>query len=311
MRGMSSAAGEGIVLHGRTLHFQQFQTVVLTSQQCDGDKPSCSRCRQWSISCRYSATEDGRRPAPKSYVLLLRERIKWLERLLEQHGIDHSTGHGAGSKDKHMSMSSEVDDLCESFKGELTLNGSLNFDQDGEMRYFGPTSGRLQFSDCCSSEQVTGPAIHSSDPEPVLNGINIDEYLDPTIFDPVIDEFGIPKPLEDRLIDLYFTWEQPWYPVVDEVLFRESLSSRGRYWSPLLHNSILAMGSRFCRECWDVRTDPGGPNTAGKPFLEQARELLYAEMEHPSLTTIQALGNIGMFYFVGHLPCLLCYTIQC
>ena len=126
--------------------------------------------------------------------------------------------HGTGSNGRHMSMSSEVDDLCESFKGELTLNGSLNFDQDGEMRYFGPTSGRLQFSDYCSSEQVTGPGIHSSDPEPVLNGINIDEYLDPTILDSVIDEFGIPKPLENRSVDLYFTWEQPWYPVVDEVL---------------------------------------------------------------------------------------------
>ena len=302
---MSSAAGEGRV----DLFLKQPHTVVLTSQQCDGDKPSCSRCVRWNVSCHYSGTEDGRRPAPKSYVLLLRERIAWLERLLEQHGIDHNMDHGTGSNDKHISMSSEVDDLCESFKGELTLNGSLNFDQDGEMRYFGPTSGRLQFGDYSSSEQINGPAILSSDPEPALDGINIDEYLDPTILDPVIDEFGIPKPLEDHLIDLYFTWEQPWYPVVDEILFREGQSSRGRYWSPLLHSSILAVGSRFYRECLDIRTDPDDPNTAGKPFLEQAKELLYAEMEHPSLTTIQALGNIGMFYFVGHLLYLLCCAI--
>ena len=302
---MSTAAGEGRV----DLFLKQPHTVVLTSQQCDGDKPSCSRCVRWNVSCHYSGTEDGRRPAPKSYVLLLRERIAWLERLLEQHGIDHNMDHGTGSNDKHISMSSEVDDLCESFKGELTLNGSLNFDQDGEMRYFGPTSGRLQFGDYSSSEQINGPAILSSDPEPALDGINIDEYLDPTILDPVIDEFGIPKPLEDHLIDLYFTWEQPWYPVVDEILFREGQSSRGRYWSPLLHSSILAVGSRFYRECLDIRTDPDDPNTAGKPFLEQAKELLYAEMEHPSLTTIQALGNIGMFYFVGHLLYLLCCAI--
>ena len=304
---MSTAAGEGRV----DLFLKQPHTVVLTSQQCDGDKPSCSRCVRWNVSCHYSGTEDGRRPAPKSYVLLLRERIAWLERLLEQHGIDHSMGHGTGSNGEDMSKFSEVDDLCESFKGELTLNGSLNFDHDGEMRYFGPTSGRLQFADYSSSEQINEPAIHSSDPEPVLNGINVDEYLDPTIVDPITNEFGIPKPLEDHLIDLYFTWEQPWYPIVDEVLFREGLSSRGRYWSPLLHNSILAMGSRFCKEFLHVRTDPGDPSTAGKLFLEQAKELLYMEMEHPSLTTIQALGNIGMFYFVGHLPSLLCCAIQC
>lgn len=54
----------------------------------------------------------------------------------------------------------------------------------------------------------------------------------------------------------------------------------------------------------DVRSDADDPNTAGKPFLEQAKALLYAEMEHPSLTTLQALGIIGMVYFVC---CLFLY----
>ena len=204
-------------------------------------------------------------------------------------------------------MDSEMDDLCENFKGELSLNGSLNFDQDGEMRYFGPTSGRLQFRDSSSSDakhngQVHEPALF--EPDPVFDNINIEEYLEPTIIDHAINGFGVAKALQDHLIDLYFAWKQPWYPVVDETLFRESLSSGGRYWSALLHNSILALGSRFLVDSLDVRSDADDPNTAGKPFLEQAKALLYAEMEHPSLTTLQALGIIGMVYFVC---CLFLY----
>lgn len=285
---------------------------------CDGKKPSCSRCSIYSISCRYSDAEDGRRPAPKSYVLCLRERIASLERLLEHHGIDAGTGDstlsslenpGGPGANLEPDMSSTMDSLCESFQGELTLDGSLNFDQDGEMRYFGPTSGRLLFGDSFPADngscEGVNPAIF--EPDPSLDDFNV--YLEPNLIDDVVDRFGIPKYFQDNLIDLYFTWEQPWYPIVDEILFRESLSSGGRYWCALLHNSILALGSRFS-DSPDVRLNPDDPNTAGRRFLEQAKVLLYPEMEHPSLTTIQALGVMGTVYivcicFVLHRPKLM------
>lgn len=43
------------------------------------------------------------------------------------------------------SFSSDFPELSEAFEGALSLEDSLNFDQDGEMRYFGYTSGRLEF----------------------------------------------------------------------------------------------------------------------------------------------------------------------
>ncbi|UPL02149.1 hypothetical protein LCI18_013083 [Fusarium solani-melongenae] len=36
--------------------------------------------------------------------------------------------------------------LCDAVEGALALDESMNFDQDGEARYFGTTSGRLNFS---------------------------------------------------------------------------------------------------------------------------------------------------------------------
>ncbi|PYH43658.1 Zn(II)2Cys6 transcription factor [Aspergillus saccharolyticus JOP 1030-1] len=273
--------------------------------KCDGKKPRCSRCAQYNAHCQYSGTEDGRRPAPKSYVLLLRQRIASLEKLLEIHGIDPRTDHdvsatresGAvhtGEDPQIFSMSPSVDELCQYLKGRLSLDETMNFDQDGEMRYFGPTSGRLQFKSPEPGEEDRQENAYAvPEVEPVLQ--SIDEFLNIRIADPTIEESGISKALQDELVDLYFAWEQPWYPLVDETLFRESLETRGPYWSLLLHYSLLAVGARYS-DSPEVRSDPSDSNTAGQPFLERAKTLLHQEMEHPNLLTIQALGNIGLYY---------------
>ncbi|RAQ50977.1 Zn(II)2Cys6 transcription factor [Aspergillus flavus] len=270
--------------------------------KCDGNRPSCSRCSQWRVPCQYSVAEDGRRPASKTYVLLLRQRIESLERLLERHGIDARESNvpeqlpldkksGMNGSIRHDDASSDMDSLAENFKGRLALDESLNFDQDGEMRYFGPTSGRLQFQGSSSNRvSIDGSAFSVSPPDQVSDSYG---YIDP--IDPITAGMGVPKDVQDHLIDLYFRWEQPWYAVVDEELFRESMNNGGRYWTPLLHNCILALGSRYSDRV-DVRSDPDDPNTAGKSFLEEAKTQLHREMERPSLTTIQALGLIGMVY---------------
>ncbi|KAL5001524.1 fungal-specific transcription factor domain-containing protein [Aspergillus recurvatus] len=239
--------------------------------KCDGKKPACSRCLQWQISCQYSTAEDGRRPASKAYVTSLRQKIESLERLLERHGIDPRKENEGGQK---------IDELTESFEGRLAFDESLNFDKDGELRYFGPTSGRLQFqsSSTLHAEETVPPTAYSDRA------------------DAVTAEIGFSEHTQNHLIELYFTWEHPWFSMLDEDLFRRDMSSGGRYWSPLLHISILALGSRFTDRV-DVRTDPGDPNTAGKLFLEHAKNYLGKEMKTPSLTTIQALAILGMFYF--------------
>lgn len=86
---------------------------------------------------------------------MLRSRIELLEHILHFHGIDpdaeihHIAGHdkpGSELETEWAPAYSNVDDeLSGMFDGALTLDESLNFDQDGEARYFGPTSGRLLF----------------------------------------------------------------------------------------------------------------------------------------------------------------------
>ncbi|KAL4965185.1 transcription factor domain-containing protein [Aspergillus stella-maris] len=256
--------------------------------KCDGTRPACSRCLQWQISCQYSTAEDGRRPAPKAYVLQLRQRIDTLERLLERHGIDPQEGK-ASELAKQQNTEASVDDLTESFGGRLALDEALNFDGDGEMHYFGPMSGRLQFKSSSSTSNPTDPVIGNS---PITNPIP-PAILNP--LDAITVETGFSRSIQDHLLELYFIWENPWFAVVDEELFRRDMATGGRYWSPLLHLSMLATGSRYSHRL-DVRSNPHDSNTAGAMFFERAKPYLHKEIEKPSLTTVQALVVIGMFY---------------
>lgn len=89
----------------------------------------------------------------KTYVLSLRQRIESLELLLERHGIDTREREqpisrktlDAAANAKKGGDDTAIDELAEGVKGKLALGESLNFDKDGELRYFGPTSGRLEF----------------------------------------------------------------------------------------------------------------------------------------------------------------------
>lgn len=101
--------------------------------------------------------------------------------------------------------------------------------------------------------------------------------------------------LKEHLIDCYFEWEQPWCQVVNEKLFRDSERYGGRYSSPCLVNSILAMGSRYSDRT-DLRQSPANSNCAGQVFLARAEKMLNAELKNPTVTTVQALAILGILY---------------
>ncbi|KAK9371423.1 fungal-specific transcription factor domain-containing protein [Lipomyces kononenkoae] len=264
--------------------------------KCDGRRPSCMRCLSHTIDCNYRAEEDGRRPASKAYVELLRSRIDILERTLRSQGIDvdasvtkivSSTSCGQPGHDRRAgTSSSNFEELCASFEGALSLDTSLNYDDDGELRYYGPASGRLEFPSCDDTSEDSPDAEksqhHWTTAQPRLQYLNVAQ-----------DETKISEELKSHLLDLFFAWQNPWCQVVNETLFRESEATQGRYSSPLLLICMMAMGSRFSDDP-DLRTDPEDPNTAGVLFLEKAEVLLYYDLKWPSLTTIQSLSILSI-----------------
>lgn len=98
---------------------------------------------------------------------MLRNRIELLEKVLQNNGIDADASVAqllaeddpkSRQADLNGEAGSNLEDFCLTFDGALTLDESMNFDQDGEVRYFGPTSGRLLFQ-----SSLNGKLCHPSD----------------------------------------------------------------------------------------------------------------------------------------------------
>ncbi|KAF7558177.1 hypothetical protein G7Z17_g71 [Cylindrodendrum hubeiense] len=261
--------------------------------KCDGTRPACSRCLGRDINCVYATEGDNRGTAPKSYVHLLQARINVLEQVLRLHNIDADESVGqlmamdvlpvTGASAAIGASSAAFDQLCTDFEGALCFDESSNFDRDGEARYFGTTSGRLEFQSPQSVESEDSSSLAQNSQRLNLYSQTLNA------------EIHVSEELMNHLIDLYFRWEQPWLQVVDEGLFRLSKQTNGRYFSPLLLNCIMAVGSRYCDEP-EVRSDPDDPNTAGRIFLETAEVLLHFDLKWPSITTIQSLSLLAVQY---------------
>lgn len=115
-----------------------------------------------------------------------------------------------------------------------------------------------------------------------------------------LESENYPEDLTNELIDLFFEYQNPWCQIVDEKLFRQSMKTKGRYYSPCLLNCILALGSRYTDRI-DVRLRPEDQNSAGKPFLQKAEVLLHKDMKRPSITTIQSMSILVGVYVVSYL----------
>ena len=101
--------------------------------------------------------------------------------------------------------------------------------------------------------------------------------------------------LVEHLLALYFCWEYPTFASLSKEHFlcdfREGSS---KFCSPMLVNSLLALGCRFS-SAPNARADPNDPDSSGDHFFRESLRLLNAEQKNQhSLTTIQALGVMSI-----------------
>lgn len=249
------------------------------------------------LDCTYDTCQENRGSISRSYARLLHARIKLLEEVLQLHSIniDGSVSRLStrslepldGPSSTVLTTSSAFDELCSTFEGSLCFDEVSNFDQDGEARFFGPTSGRLEFKDCTRSSELCTPC---SDDSTAAHEKPTRRRFEVALRDLSQQRDIVPGEVVEDLINLYFEWEQPWCQVVDEQLFRQSRQTGGRFCSPLLLNCILALGSRYSDRA-EVRTDPNDPNIA--------EVLLHFDLKWPSITTIQSLAVMAIVYVVS------------
>ncbi|KAM0265349.1 hypothetical protein ACHAQJ_000190 [Trichoderma viride] len=100
--------------------------------------------------------------------------------------------------------------------------------------------------------------------------------------------------LVQHLLALYFCWEYPTFASLSKEHFlRDFQDGRHRYCSPILVNALLALGCRFSTQPM-TRANPHDPYSSGDHFFKESQRLFNDEIDHHSLTTIQALGIMSI-----------------
>ncbi|KAL3476208.1 putative fungal-specific transcription factor [Aspergillus californicus] len=158
--------------------------------------------------------------------------------------------------------------------------GTLKIAGDGHLRFYGATSN-LNLVDVSATQQRQRPDARTvrHDGQDILNHLRVGQPVE--------------QALEDHLLELYFTWQNPSTYVVDKEMYmmarqnwREELDDTPFY-SEVLTNAMCAIGSAF-----EARYHPTFitfPKSLSEFFADRAKALLEIELDSPCVATVQAL----------------------
>lgn len=217
---------------------------------------------------------DSVRPSNKQLVL---ENI--VPTLDEDAGLQcHSVGHNRALNRVPLNTESLTKDfgLGKPKSQRRFSNGNLNKDENGQLHYFGYSSN-LQ--------------IVSFLPASPLSSTTAELPSDTT--EAETKQLSDSQEMKDHLISLYFTYQHPALPILDEETFHANYrkESKSQYYSPFLLYSILLRALRL--------SDRKGATGLGVVFLKRAKAELLDELENPTVATIQALCIFG--HYLGSL----------
>ncbi|PYI11291.1 fungal-specific transcription factor [Aspergillus sclerotiicarbonarius CBS 121057] len=158
--------------------------------------------------------------------------------------------------------------------------GTLKIAGDGHLRFYGATSN-LNLVDVSATQQRQRPDARTvrHDGQDILNHLRVGQPVDPT--------------LEDHLVELYFTWQNPSTYVVDKDMYMDARTKWRNelidtpFYSEVLTNAMCAIGSAF-----EARYHPTFitfPKSLSEFFADRAKALLEIELDSPCVATVQAL----------------------
>ncbi|RAH81369.1 Zn(II)2Cys6 transcription factor [Aspergillus japonicus CBS 114.51] len=187
-----------------------------------------------------------------------------------------------GWNDKDVDSNSGEEDEAEKDVIEQISHriGTLKLSGDGHLRFFGATSN-LNLVDVSATQQHQRPDARTvrHDGQDILNHLRVGQHVS--------------QALEDHLVELYFTWQNPSTYVVDKEMYLNARSEWRNdlidtpFYSEVLTNAMCAIGSAF-----EARYHPTFitfPKSLSEFFADRAKALLEIELDSPCVATVQAL----------------------
>ncbi|KFG87441.1 hypothetical protein MANI_001767 [Metarhizium anisopliae] len=270
--------------------------------KCDRKRP-CSRCIKAGTECVLQGTGEKQRPVSKSYVQALEGQISALEQVIRKLAIADST-----ERDEillELSLSSAPEDGAPLDKkpqpnptgdhGVAVARlraGQLRRPRDGNAaQFFGGTSSfQIHFSR--DETQTTPRTSANSDGTMVQADYQVNSMLE--ITDLALEEssssgsgsfqYAPHDQTSQTLMAAFFTEQYQYNMVVyREYFLRDYDVGSGRYYSDLLLYSMCSLSALLYDDFFKL----------SDVFSGQAQALLFATLDKPDLTTLQALILLG------------------
>ncbi|RHZ61380.1 hypothetical protein CDV55_101702 [Aspergillus turcosus] len=182
--------------------------------------------------------------------------------------IEHLYSKSDSTIFKEPASTSDIEGLVDEISDRV---GTLKIGPGGKTRFYGPTS---TFN---LREMPSSDSYEAGQPSPTYHSGSEEE---------------IPAAVEDHLLDLYFSWQNPSFHVVDRHIYEEAKEKWNNmeetpYYSEALRNAMCALGSAF-----ETRYHPTiitFPKTLAEFFGDRAKSILETELDSPCVATIQAM----------------------
>ncbi|KAF2012999.1 hypothetical protein BU24DRAFT_494892 [Aaosphaeria arxii CBS 175.79] len=156
--------------------------------------------------------------------------------------------------------------------------GTLQVEPNGQIRYYGATSNFNLIEMPASDNLTIHRTVRNNGAESLsLLGLNKE----------------VPPEIEAHMINLYFTWQDPSFHVVDRAMYEQAKmkweddKEDTPYYSEALRNSMCALGAAF-----ETRYHPTFvtfPKSLADFFGDRAKALLEIELDCPNVATVQAM----------------------
>lgn len=228
--------------------------------KCDGEEPSCGRCRKMGIegSCNYDYNGDKRRQSTRALIENLTSHNRELKALIDDRSATSSTDNSGP-----VGTNSET---IRVYDGKL-----FTADELGEVHFFGGTSNLFVIKNNNRRDS------HSPSDLWDTNLIGAQRNRETS--------YHYNKDTVDCLLELYWKWQNSFIPVVDKDVFMEHMIKGGKYYSDLLLNAILSHGAPFS----DFKHLKGKDGSSGSCYVDEIEKILLSELQKPNITTVQAL----------------------
>ncbi|KAH7171429.1 fungal-specific transcription factor domain-containing protein [Dactylonectria macrodidyma] len=156
--------------------------------------------------------------------------------------------------------------------------GSLQIGPGGQVRYYGPTSN-FNLVQMPAPDNLTVHRTVRNDGQEYLDCLGVGK--------------AVPLELETHLTNLYFTWQDPAFHVVNREMFETAKitwtdnQEDTPYYSEALLNAICSLGAAF--ESRHHPTFVTFPKSLSDFFADRAKALLEIELDCPCVATVQAM----------------------